>query len=124
MRINLRLFLNLDTLIIKTMTKAHLIQHIEVMTTEQIEILGDLLNFAQYPDHATKLKLCGVTEEEDRKIDTATPNEYNKAIFEIYPDFYNGHNIYNYSVNNYGEMQNLNNRFVSNLRKVLKLKTL
>lgn len=106
------------------MTKEHLFQHIEEMTEEQAEFLGDLLNFAQYPDHSTKLKICGISEEENRKIDSATPHEYNKAIAEIYPDFRNGHNVYNYSANNFGEMQNLNNRFVSNICKVLNLDTL
>jgi len=106
------------------MTREHLNQHIEEMSEEQVQFLYDLLKFAQYPDHDTKLKLCGISEEENRKIDSATPMEYNKTIFEIYPDFRNGHNVYNYSANHFGEMQNLNNRFVSNLRKVLTLNTL
>ena len=106
------------------MTKENLLRHIEAMQPEQIEFLGDLLNFANSYDYRIKFKLCGITEEQDRKIDTATPNDYNKAIREIYPDFINGHNVYNYNVNKYGEMMNINNLFVNNLKTVLKLKTL
>lgn len=106
------------------MTKENLLKHIEAMQPKQIEFLGNLLNFAQYPDHATKFKLCGITEEENRKIDTATPYGYYKDIKEIYPDFINGHNVYNYNVNKFGEMLNINNLFVNNLKTVLKLKTL
>jgi hypothetical protein len=106
------------------MTKENLLRHIEAMQPEQIEFLGNLLNFANSYDYRIKFKLCGITEEQDRKIDTATPSEYNKAIREIYPDFINGHNVYNYNVNKYGEMMNINNLFVNNLKEVLKLKTL
>lgn len=106
------------------MNKDYLIQHIEAMNAEQIEFLSNLLNFANYPDYSTKMKICGIDEEEKRKIDSATPSEYNNAIFQIYPDFRNGHNVYNYNKSNFGEMQNLNNRFFSNLHKILNLETL
>ena len=106
------------------MKKEHLIQHIEEMTEEQIQFLGDLLNFANYPDYNLNIKLAGITEEENRKIDSATPHEYNKAIAEIYPDFINGRNVFNYNKNNFGEMLNLNNLIISNIKKVLKLNTL
>lgn len=106
------------------MKKEHLIQHIQEMSEEQINYLSDLLNFANSYDYQLKFKLCGISEEEKRKIDTATPEPYAKAIREIYPDFNNGNNVYNYNSNNYGEMLNINNLFVSNLKKVLKLKTL
>jgi hypothetical protein len=106
------------------MTKENLLLHIEAMQPEQIEFLGDLLNFANSYDYRIKFKLCGITEEQNRKIDTATQYDYNKAIREIYPDFINGHNVYNYNVYKYGEMMNINNLFVNNLKEVLKLKTL
>jgi hypothetical protein len=106
------------------MTKEHLFQHIEEMTPEQVQFLGDLLNFANYPDYQLTIKLSGLTEEENRKIDSATPNEYNKAIREIYPDFINGRNVFNYNKNNYGEMLNLNNLIIANIKKVLNLETL
>ena len=106
------------------MTKEHLFQHIEEMTPEQIQFLGDLLNFANYPDYQMTIKLSGLTEGENRKIDSATPHEYNKAIREIYPDFINGRNVFNYNKNNYGEMLNLNNLIIANIKKVLNLETL
>jgi hypothetical protein len=106
------------------MTREHLNQHIEEMTNEQIQFLGDLLNFANYPDYQMNIKLSGLTEEENRKIDSATPHEYNKAITEIYPDFINGRNVFNYNKNNFGEMLNLNNLIITNIKKVLKLNTL
>lgn len=106
------------------MTKKHLIQHIEEMTPEQIQFLGDLLNFANYADYQMNIKLSGLTEEENRKIDSATPHEYNKAIAEIYPDFINGRNVFNYNKNHFGEMLNLNNLIIANIKKVLTLKTL
>jgi hypothetical protein len=106
------------------MTKENLLKHIEEMTPEQIQFLGDLLNFANYPDYQMTIKLSGLTEEENRKIDSATPNEYNKAIREIYPDFINGRNVFNYNKNNFGEMLNLNNLIIANIKKVLNLNTL
>ena len=106
------------------MTKENLLKHIESMQPEQIEFLGNLLNFAQYPDYRLNIKLSGLTEEENRKIDSATPHEYNKAITEIYPDFINGRNVFNYNKNNFGEMLNLNNLIIQNIKTVLKLKTL
>jgi hypothetical protein len=106
------------------MTKEHLFQHIEEMIPEQVQFLGDLLNFANYPDYQLTIKLSGLTEEETRKIDSATPNEYNKAIREIYPDFINGRNVFNYNKNNFGEMLNLNNLIIANIKKVLNLETL
>jgi hypothetical protein len=106
------------------MTKENLLRHIEAMQPDQIEFLGDLLNFAQYPDYKLNIKLSGLTEEENRKIDSATPNEYNKAIAEIYPDFINGRNVFNYNKNKFGEMLNLNNLIIQNIKTVLKLKTL
>ena len=106
------------------MTKKHLLQHIEQMTDYQIQFLGDLLNFANYPDYQMSLKLSGLTEEENRKIDSATPHEYNKAIAEIYPDFINGRNVFNYNKKTFGEMLNLNNLIIANIKKVLTLNTL
>ena len=106
------------------MTKENLLRHIEAMQPEQIEFLGNLLNFAQYPDYYLNIKLSGLTEEENRKIDSATPHEYNKAITEIYPDFINGRNVFNYNKNNFGEMLNLNNLIIQNIKTVLKLKPL
>jgi hypothetical protein len=106
------------------MTREHLNQHIEEMTEEQIQFLGDLLNFANYPDYQMTVKLSGFTEEESRKIDSATPHDYNKAIAEIYPDFINGRNVYNYNEKNYGEMLNLNNLIIANIKTKLKLNTL
>jgi len=106
------------------MTKEHLFQHIEEMTPEQIQFLGDLLNFANYPDYQMTLKLSGFTEDEKRKIDSARPIDYNKAIREIYPDFINGRNVYNYNENYFGEMLNLNNLIIANIKKVLNLETL
>jgi hypothetical protein len=106
------------------MTKENLLRHIEAMQPDQIEFLGNLLNFAQYPDYQLNIKLSGLTEEENRKIDSATPNEYNKAIAEIYPDFINGRNVFNYNKNKFGEMLNLNNLIIQNIKTVLKLKTL
>jgi hypothetical protein len=106
------------------MTKENLLKHIEAMQPEQIQFLGDLLNFAQYPDYYLNIKLSGLTEEENRKIDSATPHEYNKAITEIYPDFINGRNVFDYNKNNFGEMLNLNNLIIQNIKTVLKLKTL
>jgi len=106
------------------MTKEHLFQHIEEMTEEQIQFLNDLLNFANYPDYQLTIKLSGLTEEETRKIDSATPHEYNKAIAEIYPDFINGRNVYDYNINHYGSMLNLNNLIIANIKKVLNLETL
>lgn len=106
------------------MTKEHLNQHIEKMTEEQVQFLSDLLNFANYPDYQLTVKLSGFTEEENRKIDSATPHDYNKAIAEIYPDFINGRNVYNYNKNNFGEMLNLNNLIIANIKTKLKLNTL
>ena len=106
------------------MTKEHLFQHIEEMTPEQVQFLGDLLNFANYTDYQLTVKLSGLTEEENRKIDSATPNEYNKAIREIYPDFINGRNVFNYNKNNFGEMLNLNNLIIQNIKTKLNLNTL
>ena len=106
------------------MTKEHLFQHIEEMTEEQVQFLGDLLNFANYPDYQMTVKLSGLTEDENRKIDSATPHDYNKAITEIYPDFLNGRNVYNYNEKNYGEMLNLNNLIIANIKKVLNIETL
>jgi hypothetical protein len=106
------------------MTKENLIQHIEEMTEEQIQFLGDLLNFANYPDYRMAVKLSGITEEEDKKIDSAIPNEYSRAITEIYPDFINGRNVFDYNKNKFGEMLNLNNLIVSNIKKVLNVNTL
>jgi len=106
------------------MTKEHLIQHIEEMTNEQIQFLGDLLNFANYESYQLAIKLSGFTEDEKRKIDSATPHDYNKAITEIYPDFLNGRNVYNYNEKNYGEMLNLNNLIIANIKTKLNLETL
>jgi hypothetical protein len=53
------------------MKKEHLIQHIQEMSEEQINYLGDLLNFANSYEYQLKFKLCGISEEEKRKIDTA-----------------------------------------------------
>jgi hypothetical protein len=106
------------------MTKLHLQQHIEQMSEEQMQFLSDLLNFASYPDYQMTIKISGLTEQENRKIDSATPNEYNKAISEIYPDFNNGRNVFNYNNNNFGEMLNLNNLIIQNIKTKLNLRTL
>lgn len=106
------------------MTREHLSQHIENMTDEQIQFLGDLLNFANYPDYQLNIKLAGITEEEKRKIDSAIPCDYAKQIREIYPDFDKGRNVYDYNLNHYGSMLNLNNRIIENIKKVLNLNTL
>ena len=106
------------------MTKEHLFQHIEEMTSEQVQFLGDLLNFANYPDYQMNIKLSGLTEEETRKIDSAIPCDYAKSIREIYPDFDKGRNVYYYNINHYGSMLNLNNLIIANIKKVLNLETL
>jgi hypothetical protein len=106
------------------MTKENLTQHIENMTSEQIQFLGDLLNFANYPDFQLLIKISGITEEQKRKIDSAIPSDYAKAIKDIYPDFNNGRNVYDYNINHYGSMLNLNNVVIENIKKVLTLETL
>ena len=106
------------------MRKEHLLNHINAMSEEQIQFLGDLLNFANYPDFNLNIKLSGLTENEKNKIDSAIPCEYAKQIREIYPDFDKGRNVYDYNLNNYGSMLNLNNRIIENIKKVLKLNTL
>lgn len=106
------------------MKKEQLIQHIQEMTEEQIQFLGDLLNFANYPDYRLHIKVSGLTEEQTRKIDSAIPCEYAKAIREIYPDFDKGRNVYDYNENHFGNMLNLNNRVVENIKTKLNLNTL
>lgn len=106
------------------MKKERLLKHIESMTDEQIELIGNLLNYASYPDYSTKLKLCGISDEQRNKIDSAIPCDYAKSIREIYPDFNNGNNVYDYNSQSFGSMLNLNNKFVSNLVEKLKLSTL
>jgi hypothetical protein len=106
------------------MNKEQLIQHIEMMSDKQIQFLGDLLNFANYPDFQLLIKISGVTEVQKRKIDSAYPCDYGKAIREIYPDFDKGRNVYDYNENHFGSMLNLNNRVVENIKEVLTLETL
>jgi hypothetical protein len=106
------------------MNKEQLIQHIEMMTDEQVQFLGDLLNFANYPDFQLLIKISGLSEEQKRKIDSAIPCEYAKTIREIYPDFDKGRNVYDYNENHFGSMLNLNNRVVENIKTKLNLNTL
>ena len=103
------------------MTKDHLLQHIELMTPEQINFIGNIIKFANTPDYNTYINLAGITEAESRKIDSAYPAEYAKQIREIYPDFVRGQYVYDYNRETFGEMVNLNNLVVQNLKTVLKI---
>ena len=103
------------------MTKEHLLQHIELMTPEQINFIGNIIKFANTPDYKMHINLAGITEAEYRKIDSAYPSEYAKQIREIYPDFVRGQYVYDYNRETFGEMVNLNNLVVQNLKTVLKI---
>lgn len=107
------------------MTKENLIQHIEAMKPEQIELLGALLNFANgWFDRKVLYQLCGITEDQASKIDSAFPCDYAKSIREIYPEFDEGIHCFDYNEKSFGYMRNLNNSFVKNLQEKLKIKTL
>jgi hypothetical protein len=99
------------------------------------ELLNSYLN--QYPEltelflsiiqvktgHYTFDSLCeiaGFNKDQRNKIDSAYPVDYARSIEQIYPDFNNGLNCFNYNDNKtFGDMFNMNNAIVKNIFKKL-----
>lgn len=79
-----------------------------------IDIIA-LKNGSQQQSHI--LKFCGITEEEARKIDSAYPCDYAKAIREIYPAFNDGYHCYDYNNQSFGAMRNLKNDIANRILK-------
>lgn len=62
---------------------------------------------------STMRDICTGILSMDRKelnfIDSAYPYDYGKQIREIYPNFDNGYNVFDYNRTMFGEMRNLKN---------------
>ena len=99
------------------------------MTTEEI---------AQYLEYSEELKtlvsdlirlktggqsfrdLCtfaGITEEEQRKIDSSYPSPYASQIRDIYPEFTRGIHCYDYNTATFGAMRNISNDITDRILK-------
>ena len=99
------------------MTNAEIIQYLEYseeLKTLVIDIIN-LKNGGQQFENV--LTFAGYTEEQRRKIDSAYPSPYADQIREIYPDFRNGLNCFDYNGNTFGEMRNVNNLIAKRILK-------
>jgi hypothetical protein len=86
-----------------------LISIIENMNEEEIDFMDNLFNLENIISTRELLNIFA-PEMDQSKIDTAYPAEYAKRIREIYPDFDNGWNVYDYNNNRlFGEMRNIYN---------------
>jgi hypothetical protein len=99
------------------MTNEEIIEYLEY-SPELRELVTDIINLkngGQQFSHI--LDFCGISEEQARKIDSAYPCDYAKAIREIYPDFNNGYHCFDYNAATFGAMRNLKNDIANRILK-------
>ena len=94
--------------------KEFIISIIENMNEEEINFMEDLFSEEVYYNTRQILKLFA--PEVDQKVDTAYPCDYAERIADVYPDFRNGMNVYNYNSNTFGEMLNVNNLIAKKIK--------
>ena len=95
--------------------KEFIISIIENMNEEEINFMEDLFSEEVYYNTHQILKLFA-PEVNQKKVDTAYPCDYAGRIADVYPDFRNGLNVYNYNSNTFGEMLNVNNLIAKKIR--------
>ncbi len=95
--------------------KEFIISIIKNMNEEEINFMDDLFSEEVYYDTRQILKLFA-PEVDQKKVDTAYPCDYAVRIADVYPDFRNGLNVYNYNSNTFGEMLNVNNLIAKKIR--------
>jgi hypothetical protein len=81
---------------------------LNVYSEEQLDILELVMQTysTSYINKGDLMKLV-LTEKENRKCDSALPNDYVGHIKEVLPTFNPYINVYDYSTNTFGEMRNL-----------------
>jgi hypothetical protein len=102
-------------------TRKRIDQFLEVYSQEQLDYLELLMETAAMPysSKANFMALC-LTEEERRKVDTAVPHDYVKAIQEILPSFETQNYVFNYNdPTPYGAMLNIHEALSKKMMNVL-----
>lgn len=97
--------------------KDNIVKYIDYLTEEQVNFIYNLTNLNS-PNKRELLTLAGVTEDDQRKIDSATPQDYYNSIEAIYPNIDKGNMMYSYIDKSFGEMININDLIV---KKILNL---
>ena len=95
--------------------KEFIISIIENMNEEEINFMDNLFSEEVYYDTRKILELFA-PEIDRKKVDTAYPCDYAGRLADVYPDFRNGLNVYNYNSNTFGEMLNVNNLIAKKIR--------
>jgi len=99
--------------------KEQMQNNIQYMTEEQIKLICEIINiFAK--GYVTKWEILKLSTEDTTGIDSAIPLDYVRRIEEILPQFKTMYHVYDYQVNNYGEMSNVCERLIEKLQSTFK----
>jgi hypothetical protein len=97
----------------KQITKMTYLEHItanEPEMAEKLETIAKMMVNGRYSDHRAFMDLC--FNGDSSKVDSAYPQPYADQIHEIYPNFRKGNYCFSYIENRFGELINLNDRFM------------
>ena len=88
----------------------------EYINDSQIKLIHDILNLNSFPDMSDLRLLAGISDDDWRHIDSATPCDANRQIENLYPNFRKGTMVYSYVQNRiFGEHLNLNDLIVKRI---------
>lgn len=93
-------------------------ENIEYLTEEQAKMLNDILELRSTSSKKDLLKVGGY--DTSKTYDTAYPIGVANHIKQVYPRFYDGCYIYDYSQERHGELANVNDMIVNRLLKVMR----
>jgi hypothetical protein len=105
-----------DTVLIyfnrKKITKMTYLEHITANEPEMAEKLETIAKMMVDGVSKGDMMRSIYSPEEYRKVDSAYPQPYADQIREIYPNFRKGNYCFSYIENRFGELINLNDRFM------------
>lgn len=92
-------------------------ENIEYLSEDQAKMLNDILTLRSYSSKRALLEVGGY--DTSKTYDTAYPIGVADHIKQVYPRFYDGCYIYDYSQERHGELVNINDMIVKRLLKVM-----
>ena len=99
--------------------REQIIEYLEYYSDEFIDLIFDLMNSSDWVNKNDLIKLSGAKL---KTYDTATPYQYMDKIREIYPNLDKGNYIFDYTVNKFGELVNINDLLSARIIEIIRNK--
>jgi hypothetical protein len=100
--------------------KEHLLQTVEYLDEDQLKFIDQLITtLSNNMIGKSELSKLAFSEDENSKIDTAIPLDYQRRIEEIHPNFESMFHVYSYYDSLFGKMTNVAEKLILNAHRIL-----